>query len=142
MRTWLYDTLVGSFELRTLFEYNTDDWPSQVMPRESQSVIPHKPFIIYGLGNNTNEDLSEDPGHEAHRQFFQIWLHDEGGDYQRIDDALVIVKALLINKFHVPSKLTTVRWLENSQEFSNETYNSIFRYARFQAIISKGVTAA
>jgi len=35
----------------------------------------------------------------------------------------------------------TIRYLETSAEFSNQTYNTIFRYIRFQAIIAKGAAA-
>jgi hypothetical protein len=140
VRVWLYDRIVGSTELQVLFGYTTEEWPVQVMPRESRTTIPKKPFIIYGMGNETNEQLSEDADHKALRQFFQVWLHDEGGDYGRIDEGLEILRLLLQNGSDPDSDLTTINHLENSQEFSNESYNSIFRYARFQAIISKGVT--
>jgi hypothetical protein len=139
IRVWVYDTLKGSTPLRTLLGYTALEMATQVMPRESQQVVPKKPFIIYGLGNNTNEGLSEDPGHKADRQFFQIWIHDEGGDFARIDSGVEIIKTLFQNAFHVPSMVSHTNWLETSQEFSNETYGSIFRYIRFQAIVSKGV---
>lgn len=103
------------------------------------SVNSPKPYIVYGLGNDTNEDLSEDSLHEAHRQFFQVWIHDEGASYDQVDDMVEIVKSRLKNASDKNSRITTVRWLETSQEFSNETLNTIFRYVRFQAIISKGV---
>jgi hypothetical protein len=143
MRAWLYDTLVNSVELRTMMGYAEEEMRAQVMPRHSHDTINiKKPFIIYGLGNNTNEDLAEADDHEAHRQFLQIWVHDEGGDFSLIDDILEELKKLLIGASSAPDKVTMVRWLENSQEFNNETYNTIFRYARFQAIISKGRSAA
>jgi hypothetical protein len=31
-----------------------------------------------------------------------------------------------------------VHWLETSQEFSDQTFGTIFRYLRLQAVISKG----
>lgn len=139
MRTWLYQTLIGSDALKTWA--GVDSLTGQVVPRFSQTTINlPKPFLVYGLGNDTNESLSEDADHLAHRQFFQIWVHDEGGDYDRIDRGLGIVKTLLVNQSDRASNLTTINWLETSQEFNSEQYNTIFRYLRFQAIISKGVT--
>jgi len=143
MRAWLYDLLVGSAELQVAMGYSADRMSAQVMPRRSQETFNIlKPFIVYGLGNNTNEDLAEDTDHEAHRQFFQIWIHDDGGDFGRIDDIIEVVKRLLTNASSPVDHVTQVRWLETSQEFNNETYNTLFRYVRFQAIISKGKAVA
>lgn len=139
MRAWLYDTLRTDTDLQLELGITEAELSTRIVPRESQSTfnLP-KPFFVYGLGNNTNEDLAEDQDHEAHRQFFQIWIHDEGGDYGLIDNCITIIKRRLHLASHPPSKVTTVRWLETSGEFANETYNTIFRYLRFQAIISKG----
>ena len=125
----------------TLWDLTEEQLTGRVVPRESQDTINlPKPFLVYGLGNSTNEDLAEDGDHEAYRQFFQVWVHDEGGSFDLIDDTIEVVKRRLHLASHAPSKVTLVRWLENSAEFSNETYNTVFRYMRFQAIISKGVT--
>lgn len=143
MRVWLYDTLTSSLELQTYLGGTLEKAQERVKPRQSESVISNlnlpKPFLIIGLGNNTNESLAEDQDHTAHRQFFQVWIHDEGASYQQIDDMIAVVKKLLTNQQDPASMVTTVHWLETSQEFANETYNTIFRYIRFQAIISKGV---
>lgn len=142
MRAFLYDTLTQSTELQTeLGAADAAAMANRVTPRQAQETINlPKPFLVYGLGNDTNEDLAEDDDHEAHRQFFQIWIHDEGGDYTKIDDIVDIVKKLFHGASHAASKISQIRWLETSQEFANETYNTLFRYIRFQAIISKGET--
>lgn len=140
MRAWLYDHLTLDPIIQGFLGGTLLSAQSRIFPRESMlSVNAEKPYLVYGLGNDSNEDLSEDPGHEAHRQFFQIWIHDEGGSYDVIDDMIPVIKASLQNASDPASNVTTVRWLETSQEFSNETLNTIFRYIRFQAIISKGV---
>jgi hypothetical protein len=141
MRVFLFDTLAGSTDLQAKLGFTSDaaSARAKIKPRESASNINIvKPYLVYGIGNATNEDLAEDTDHEAYRQFFQIWVHDEGGSYQLIDDTLEILKNLLVGQTDPSSKVSGIRWLENSQEFSNETLNTIFRYARFQAIISKG----
>lgn len=137
MRTWLHQTLINDPDVQDWLGDGPED---RVFPRftKSTSVIT-KPFIIHGLGNRSEILASEDEGF-GDRQYIQVWLHDEGADYTKIDDGLEIVKAALVNGSDKPSNLTTVQWLETSQEFNNETYNTIFRYLRFQAIISKGVT--
>lgn len=134
MRVWLYDTLIAAPTVEELVE-------DRVFPRESfDSSVVKKPFLVYGLGNDTNEHLSDEDDHEAHRQFFQIWIHDEGGDYSVIDDGVQAVKDLMKGASSKEFSITTVRWLETSQEFSDQTMNTIFRYIRFQAIISRGAT--
>ena len=141
MRAWLFDRLTTDEALQTKLGADLAELQQRVRPREaSETINIPKPYLIYGMGNNTNEDLAEDRDHEAHRQFFQIWIHDEGGDYSVIDEIVEIVKDRLQNASDAASKVTMVRWLETSGEFANETYNTLFRYVRFQAIISKGAT--
>lgn len=141
MRVWLFNLLRTSPEIQTLMGYTQEEMNDQVVPRESQRTINlTKPFLVYGLGNNTNENLSEDPDHIAHRQFFQVWVHDDAGSFLMIDRVVEEVKSLLVGASSLADQVTTVRWLETSQEFSNETYNTIFRYVRFQAVVSRGVT--
>lgn len=144
MRAWLYDHLTTDEALMAYIGATPETITGRVRPREaSETINIEPPFLIYGLGNATNEDLAEADDHQAERQFFQVWVHDRGGSYDRIDDIIEIVKARLRNASDPASKVMQVRYLETSAEFGNETYNTIFRYIRFQAIIgsSKGVTA-
>jgi hypothetical protein len=94
-----------------------------------------KPYIVYHLGNNTNELLADD--HPASRQFFQVYIHDEPGDYQQIDAIVLAVKASLVGLGSKPDGLITTRYLETSQDFNDETLRTIFRYIRFQFILSR-----
>lgn len=138
----MFDTLTHDPDLRGVLG-GPQDILRRVIPRESQTTINlPKPFIIYGLGNATNENLSEDPDHEAYRQFSQVWIHDEGGDYNLIDDMVEMVRKAFHGKGSAAHGIITARWLENSGEFANETYNTLFRYVRFQFIVAKGVPVA
>lgn len=140
MRAWLYDTLVGDEVLQGHLGGPAETL-DRVMPRQSQdNVLAARPFLIYGLGNSTDEQLGDSTADdvEAERQFFQVWVHDAGGDYNLIDEIVEDVKRALIGKSHPPSKVLTIRYLETSQEFSNETYDTNFRYIRFQAIKARG----
>lgn len=141
MRAWLYDRLTTSTDIATTMNMTVAQLADQVFPREARTNINGpKPFLVYGLGNETNERLADDDQeHIAERQFFQVWIHDEGTSYLRIDETIKALKLRLVGAKSPADNLTTIHWLETSQEFSNETYNTIFRYVRFQAIISKGV---
>lgn len=143
MRTLLYDTLTSSPVLQARFG-GVEGILTRVMPRQSrENILVDRPFLIYGLGNQSNEFLVDETsveaesGAEASRQFFQVWVHTEGGSYVVIDDIIEEVKDVLVGLSSPEHRVVTTRWLETSQEFNNETYVTIFRYLRFQSIIAR-----
>jgi hypothetical protein len=140
MRAWLFDRLTTSAALHAWAGVpDTAAMLDRVTARRGKETINlPKPFLIYGLGNDTNEQLGDPTADDvqAHRQFFQVWLHDSGPSYSLVDDGVKLVKDLLQGASSPTHKIITVNWLETSQEFNNETYNTIFRYVRFQAIIA------
>jgi hypothetical protein len=139
MRTWLYERLATDPAFIPDLGVDEQAVRQVIIPRRSEETIniPGPRFLVFGLGNDTNEDLSEDPEHTAHRQFFTIWIHDEGPTFLKVDDLVKAVKARLIGASDKASFVNTVRWLETSQEFNNDTYKTVFRYCRFQAIIAR-----
>lgn len=142
MRAWLFDRLTADTDLQQDLG-GVDGIKDRVIPRRSRGdILVARPFLIYGLGNATNEQLGDSTANdvEAERQFFQIWIHDEEESYILIDNMITKVKKNLIGASSVPDKILTVRYLETSQEFNNETYNTNFRYIRFQAIRAKAGT--
>jgi hypothetical protein len=145
MRTWLYDLLISDEALQAELG-GVEDIKQRVVPRYSETTINlPKPFLIYGLGNSTDEGLVDDTDleePEAERQFFQVWVHDEGGTFSLVDDLVEKVKDRLRGASSAQHKVTVVRYLETSSEFSNITYNTIFRYIRFQAIRAQGGTSS
>lgn len=142
MRAWLYDRLTTDPDLQGELG-GADAALTRIMPRRSQTTINvDRPFLIYGLGNETNEQLADSTADdaEAARQFFQVWVHDEGESFVLIDDLVEMVKRRLIGANAPAFDIVTIAWLETSQEFNNETYGTNFRYIRFQAILAKGKT--
>lgn len=139
MRAWLYDRLTTSSELQT-FLGGSEEILARVVPRRSQGNIEVKrPFLVFGLGNSSSEELRDSTAQDlgdpdAERQFFQVWIHDESMSFVQIDDMVEAVKRRLIGASDTAARILTVRYLETSAEFSNETYNTIFRYIRFQAV--------
>jgi hypothetical protein len=102
------------------------------------------PFLIYGLGNSTAENLvdsTDDSARDPERQFSQVWAHDESGDYGLVDDMVAEIKRALSGASSPEHGVLTTRYLETSQEFGSEQYKTIFRYVRFQHIIAQGVLA-
>lgn len=142
MRAFLYDLLTTDEDLQSELG-GAGDILNRVLPRRSRDNIEGpRPFLIFGLGNSTAEDLADSTANDAtaERQFFQVWVHDDSKSYLRIDRMVDMVKKRLTGQSDGKSILT-IRYLETSQEFNNETYNTIFRYIRFQAIIAEGTTS-
>lgn len=115
----------------------------RVYPRESfDSSVIGKPYLVFGLGNSTNDDIAEED-YLAERQFFQIWVHDEmteyGGSYLKINQIIPLVKQRLIGAKSPAQGIITTKYLETSGEFSQQTMGTIFKYVRFQSIIGKAM---
>jgi len=98
------------------------------------SAVEDHVYLVYKLGNDTAEELSEDTS--ITRQFFQVFVHDyfdgETADYDKIDDVITMIKRVFKNANG--SGIWTTRFLEASQDLDDDTLNTVFRYARFQLI--------
>lgn len=133
LRSWLVATVKADAELKTLLGI-TDGSPTRFYQggglRTAELV---KPYLVYHMGNDTSELLSELS--LAGRQFLTIYIHDEYGDYQLIDDIGNRLKALLQGAGSAVDNVILTRYLERSQDLSDETQNTIFRYLRFQLIL-------
>jgi hypothetical protein len=144
MRAWLYDTLITSADLQSDLG-GVEGIKDRVTPRRSQDEIVtlDAPFLVFGLGNSTSMGLCDstanDPqDRDADHQFFQVWVHDKGGSYVKIDDIIDKVIRLLRGAQSSADGIVTVNYLETSAEFNNETYGTNFRYIRFQAVKMNG----
>lgn len=150
MRTWLYDTLTSSTELQSDLG-GVEAIKSRVIPRRSQQVMPQAeepsedvtPYLAFGLGNSTSENLADSTAQDlndkdADRQFFEVWVYDDGGSYLKIDSLVAKIIKLLNGAASPENQVLTVIYLETSSEFSNETYGMNFRYIRFQAVKVRG----
>lgn len=130
MRTWLFQTLSNDLDLQEIFGdrmFQGESMPSSVVT---------KPFLTYTIGNATDVLLSEDDD-TPERQFFQIYVHDEGGDYTRIDDAVALLKRKLRHRQSAEAGIIDIIYLETSRDLDDMTMNTILRYIRFQAIKEK-----
>lgn len=127
MRTWLYETLSNDPGLIHLFGDRFFQGESMLT-----SVVV-KPFLVYTIGNATDVLLSEEMD-TPERQFFQVYIHDEGGDYTRIDNGVRLVKNLLRHQQNADAGVMDIIYLETSRDLDDQTMQTIMRYIRFQAI--------
>lgn len=130
MRTWLYQTLKNDPGLIELFGNRFYQGESMM------SANIAKPFLVYTIGNATDALLSEEMN-TPERQFFQIYIHDEGADYTKIDEGVRRVKNLLRHQQSAEAGIIDIVYLETSRDLDDVTMNTILRYIRFQAIKEK-----
>ena len=135
IRTWLYATLTDPNDAlgRSLIA-------DRVFPKKSmKSAVEEHPYIVYKLGNKTDEGLAEESS--AHRQYIQIWVHDysdtDVADYNQIDSVLSWLKGLLDNAGSPADHVLMVQYLETSQDLNDETLSTVFKYMRFVAILGE-----
>lgn len=129
-RTWVYGRLTGYEPLVALVGDRVFAKKSMTSSRENH------PFVVYKLGNNTNEDLAEDQ--DVSRQYLQIFVHDfedqDTADYMKIDQVLKEIKAALRLGSSAEDGVITCQYLETSQDLNDETLNTVMKYIRFQLI--------
>ena len=129
-RIWLRNTLGSSSPL-------VDFVPVERM-LQGESVLSAqivKPFLVYRFGNKTPEDLAEDMPDVA-RQFLSIYLHDVPADYSRIDQMeMAVIHSLNLASSRNESVVTT-RYLETSRDLDDQALGTIYRYVRFQLIMT------
>lgn len=92
-----------------------------------QLEVPEvKPFIVYhfGVGRATGPSALHARMDVAH-----IWVHDEHGDYYRIDKVLDRVK-IVLESTPAQENFFEARWLEKSPDLEDPEMKTITRYCR------------
>lgn len=144
MRTWLYQKMRNDAELMDILRLGAES-DASVQARffasgSMTTATTKKPFVVYLMGNATDQALAEE-NVEAVRQFWQVWIHDSPADYARIDAAHDRIREIFKNAQSVPDGVLTTLHLERSRDFDDELLKTIFKYARYQSIITKVSTA-
>lgn len=129
MRQFVYDRLTGDAGIEALVADRVKQGESMIVAELGA------PFLVYRIGNETNELFSEDDP-KPHRVFFQVYIHDRGGDYTRIDDLVKLVIAALSGGPYPEYKILRVNYLETSRDLDDAEMGTIVRYVRFQAVRS------
>lgn len=129
MRQFIYDALRLDSGIEAIVE-------DRIFQGESMDAAELKrPFLVYRVGNETNELFSED-AQMPHRVFFQVYIHDNPSDYMRIDDLANLVRAALVGGPYPDYKILRVNYLETSRDLDDDVMRTIVRYVRFQAVRS------
>ena len=133
-RTFIYKKLTTHQPLTNMIGGATN--PRVFGKKSMTSSIENHPYVVFKMGHDAPEHLSEDT--DITRQYFQVWVHDyfseDHVDFMRIDQVLSAVKDALMNQSSAEDKVWTIKHVETSQDFDDDTLNTIFRYHRFQII--------
>lgn len=119
-RAWVYEKLSTAPEVTSIIPAD------QIYGAGALNLVPTtRPFItlrfmpaIRNVVNGRNDEVV-------------VWVHDEPGDYGRIDEALAAVRTVLDE--HVPDLpgSIVVRWQGESQDLADDGYGTITRNASY-----------
>lgn len=131
VRAWVHSTLLNSSYTQPL---TADRVFQQGSILTSQRV---KPYLVHHFGNQTDEGMSDEDNFQPSRQFLQIYMHVDQGDYGPIDEIQPQVKLAMSTLSGRPVQLAGVHYLETSQDLQDEVLQTYFRYMRYQLILSR-----
>jgi hypothetical protein len=97
-----------------------------------------KPYIIFKLMNDLDEGF-DDPDVQArpHRQFVMVYVHGERPSYTDLDDYCALVKdAFRLRPSSSEDRITWMTFIEQSADFDDVSLDTVFRYLRFQAVMT------
>lgn len=130
LRSWIFSTLTDG-----ALPYGASN--RVFAKRSMKSSVEDHPFVVYKLGNNTSEALSETS--TTARQYLQFWVHDyqdtQSADYGQIDEVLAAIKTLFHGVGSPTDNVLMLQYLETSQDLNDETLGTVFKYARYFAIL-------
>lgn len=73
------------------------------------------------------------------REYLQVWVHDNPGDYLRIDEVLRLCRNALEAVPHSDDFLEA-KWIETGVDLRDDRMESITRYSRFQFTFARRET--
>lgn len=97
--------------------------------------VQARPFINLRWGDTT-------PGMgPVQRRNLVVWIHDEPGDYDRIDQITRRIRDVLTGMYGVITEqgsIVAIEWVTDSGDLSNETRRTILRTSTYQ-VVGSGV---
>lgn len=134
IRSFIFNTLTGYAPLSELVGQRV--YASESIMDAQQT----KPFLVYRMGADPKEPIFDDPDIvlNPHRQFFQVWVHDDRPSYLRIDNICDLVQAAFRSTPTSASDMVIwVSFKDRSDDFDDVVLDTVFRYLRFEAAMSQ-----
>lgn len=119
MRDIIFSRLSDSAPLQALVA-------DRIYPVNMEDVKPPVPYLVYRIGIAVPRIV---PAKSAN---FQVWAHDDRGDYSVIDNLLSLVKDTLISEGD--PDYFAIRWLDDSEDLFDDASVTITRYSRFDMV--------
>lgn len=124
MRVQLAQAMVGDAEV--VAEVTSEDGTIRILEASSVNEVPERPFITYRM--HTHFPLNRGLGQ---REYSQVWVHDDPGDYMRIDDILGKIRRA-VEAAPSEGEFLEARWIETGVDLKDDVMGTITRYIRFQ----------
>lgn len=125
-RQWIFETLVSSSSLTAIVNETSIFSAGAVTGRPDTT-----PFIVIRLG------LTSPRVGDARECEGSIWVHDDPGSYDRIDNILNIIENVL-DIGPVPEiKAISCEWTGRSSDFSDDVFQTITKNSTFNLISRK-----
>jgi hypothetical protein len=91
-----------------------------------------KPFIVYHFGSEIAGYPSALHGSE---RTFQVWVHDDPGDYWKIDQILDQAK-IVLEAIEPENGLCEFRYFDKGPDLYDNVLKTIMRFSRFTATLT------
>lgn len=117
-RQWIFDKLTTDPDLVAIHE-------GRVVSTRGLRERPELPFLAIDFSTST--DLLSNV---AERQLFRVWVHDEAGSYDVIDEALELLRNLLVTG-ESDADVLACSFSENSPDFFDSGLNTAVRFGRY-----------
>jgi hypothetical protein len=125
MRILVFQAITGDSEMQSMGIGGVNSFAGDVDTPE------YRPFLQLRWGRN---DVGLDV---VTRRTVNIWVHDEGGDYGRIDSIILRLRALLPTlegQDNGSGHLMAVEWTGDSEDLADDGHKTITRYTSFSLV--------
>jgi hypothetical protein len=127
MRKLLYNALVGTTSIADLVP--AERW----IARSALTERPQTPFVVYAFGETTLALSAA----TARFQTFELWVHDEAGDYTVIDSILDEIEDVVSGWEQLEGygyRALRVEWNGRSGDLADDDLRTAVRTGSFRAV--------
>lgn len=91
-----------------------------------------RPFIVINVGSDYPE-LNDGDAPAWSKRTASIWVHDDPGSYDRIDDIIPAIRAALVGQVAQPDAIA-ITWDGDSDQLADDMMGTIVRNTNYQLI--------